>query len=77
MTGRELIIYILENNLEDKPIIENSKLVGFMSVPETALKFGVGTATVETLWKLGSIPGYKIGEEIYIPANLNIEGGKK
>lgn len=70
MTGRDLIIYILENNLEDKPVIENDKLLGFMNVHETALKFGVGTATIELWYALGVIQGFEIGEKIYIPAGV-------
>lgn len=72
MTGRDLIIYILENNLEDKPVYEDGKLLGFMNIHEAALKFGVGTATVELWFKVGAIPGIKIGEEIYILANTKL-----
>ena len=67
MTGRDLIIYILENNLEDKPVIEDDKLLGFMNVHEAALKFDVGTATIDLWYVLKLIPGYEIGEKIYIP----------
>lgn len=73
MTGRDLIIYILQNNLEDKQVYENGKLIGFMTVPEAALKFGVGTATVELYFSVGAIPGIKIGETILIPANTNLD----
>lgn len=69
MTGRDLIIYILQNNLEDKPVFENGKLLGFMNVDETALKFGVGRATIELWYALGVLKGIEIGNEIYIPSN--------
>ena len=75
MTGRELIIYILQNGLEDKPIFENGELLGFMNVQQTALKFGVGEYTVRTWYDLGMIQGVKIGTDIYIPVNVDVKGG--
>lgn len=69
MTGRDLIIYILENNLENEPIYKDGKILGFISTKEAALEFGVGFATIELWFELGIIPGIKIGEELYIPVN--------
>ena len=31
MTGRELIVYILENGLENEPIFKNGKPIGFIT----------------------------------------------
>lgn len=70
MTGRDLIIYILQNNLEDEPMFENGKLLGFMNVNEAAIKFDVGPMTIRLWYELGVIKGFKIGEEIYIPFNV-------
>lgn len=72
MTGRELIIYILQNNLEDQPVFEDGKLLGFLSKDEAALKFGVGPATIEIWFKLQMIQGIAIGDEIYILANAKL-----
>lgn len=69
MTGRELIIYILQNNLEDEAVFEDGKLLGHMTVPETAAKFNVGTATINLWVKVGYIRHVKINDVIYIPAN--------
>lgn len=70
MTGRELIIYILENKLEDTQVFENGELLGFMSVELAALKFDVGTATIKVWYDLKIIPGFEIGDKLYIPANI-------
>lgn len=77
MTGRELIIYILENNLEDRPIFEDGKPIGFMTNAEAALKFNVGQATIQAWVNAGQLDGIRIGDEIYIPANAKHpnEGG--
>ena len=68
MTGRELMIYILQNHLEDEPIFENGKIVGFINEQEAALKFGVGTATIRVWANCGMIPAIVIADRIYIPA---------
>lgn len=67
MTGRELIIYILQNGLEDKPVFENHKLIGHFTVEEFAVKCGVGQATVYA-WIIGQrIKPLWIGNICYIP----------
>ena len=69
MTGRELIIYILENGLEDEPMFKDGKPLGFMTTVEAAVKFGVGNATVMTWICLNQIRYIQLGEKFYIPAN--------
>lgn len=69
MTGRELIIYILANNLEEQPVCENGKLLGFMTVEEAASKFDVGVATIEVLVGLEMLSAIRLGGKIYIPHN--------
>lgn len=64
MTGRDLIIYILQNNLEDEEIIKEDAFVGFMNAREAAAKFGVGIATVMTWYYTGKLQGFKIGDSI-------------
>lgn len=66
MTGRDLIIYILENNLENKPVFENGRVPGFLTVKEASVKFEVGEATVRTWISRGLLDGIRIGSEIYI-----------
>lgn len=55
MTGRELIIYILENGLEDEQVFSNGRFVGFLSVGEAAQKLGYGIETVRAMVELGLI----------------------
>lgn len=67
MTGKELILYILENNLEDSEIFKDGKFLDFLTVSETAVKFNVGEATVRTWLDLRLLNGFKIGNVYYIP----------
>ena len=67
MTGKELILYILENNLEDSEIFKDGRLLDFFTVSEAAVKFNVGEATVKTWLDLRLLDGFKIGKVYYIP----------
>lgn len=69
MTGRDLIIYILSNGLEDEPIYKDGKILGFMSEEEAAAKFEVGIATLRVWNAQGSLHGVRIGDRLYIPQN--------
>ena len=68
MTGRDLIIYILENNLEDEPVFENGKFIGFITPDEMAVQMGTGEATVIALANMGRIESEWVEGGIYIPA---------
>lgn len=80
MTGRELIVYILTNGLEDEPIYKDGTILGFMNELEAAVKFNVSTATIRTWFELGMLDGVKIGNVLYIPSKasspLEKNGGK-
>lgn len=69
MTGRELIIYILANGLEDEPVFKNGKFIGFVTPTEVAVKEHVGTATVHTWMHQGRLESEAVMEGIYIPAD--------
>ena len=64
--GRDLIIYILENHLEDEPICIDDRFLNLMSEGEAAVKFNVGVATIRTWYACGVLDGIRIGKEIYI-----------
>ena len=71
MTGRELIIYILQNNLEDEVVIDTE------STEEVALHYGVGISTVKAWYEMGQIDGIKVNDTLHlfrtprIPLNKN------
>lgn len=69
MTGRELIIYILENHLEDEPVIKDGKLIGFASVSQIAVTKEIGIASVYALMQEGKIPFQMVTDTIQIPLN--------
>ena len=65
MTGKELILYILQNNLENTVVLEDGFFVGFMTEEEAALKFGVGVATIRAWYDCKMLKGTKIGDSLY------------
>lgn len=69
MTGRDLIMYILQNELEDEQIFKDGKLLGFMNPSEAADKFDVGVSTINTWISFDIIPYVKIGDLTFIPGN--------
>lgn len=69
MTGKELIIYIMENNLLDEPVYSDGELIGFMTEEKAAVKFGVGVNTILTWQSIGLIKGIFIADKLFIPAN--------
>ena len=67
MTGRDLIIYIMQHSLEDELVYEDGKLLGFMTAMEAAVKFDVGVNTIHVWYDVGMLDGFKIGNILYIP----------
>lgn len=75
MTGRELIIFILENGLEDEVFFEAGKLPGLMTVEEAAAKYHVGPATMAAWHLHGFKKGVMIGGSLYFPVKQTEERG--
>lgn len=69
MTGRELIVYIMENGLENEPVFKNGTFVGFMTVTQAAEKMDVGLATIFAWHTMGKVDGMLLRGGIYIPVN--------
>lgn len=65
MTGKEMIIYILEHDLENEVVFENGVFKFVMSEYEAATKFEVGVSTIRTWYHLDMMPGFKIGDVLY------------
>ena len=74
MTGREFILYILSNNLENEQLFDkDGTFIGFMTIEEAAVKFGVGSSTVNTWILLGRLRAVMIGNRMYIPVNAELK----
>lgn len=63
----------MENKLEDAPLFNNGRFLGFLTVSEYAVKHDVGEETVRTWFDLGYIDGLLIYDELYIPHNAKVK----
>jgi hypothetical protein len=70
MTGRDVIIYILQNNLENEVIIKDGVFIRLMNEKEAAVKFEVGVATIKAWYETGILKGTKIGNSIFFLKDL-------
>ena len=69
MTGKELILYILQNNLENEVVFKDGIFIWLMNEEEAAAKFGVGVATIKAWYICGMLSGTKIGDHLYFLRN--------
>lgn len=67
MTGRDLIIYILKNNLEDEPVFKDGSFIGFITDVEAAKKMNVGAATIHALIKENKLDSIAINSSVFVP----------
>ena len=70
MTGKELIMYILQHNLENTVVLEDGFFTGFMTEEETAVKFNVGVETVRAWYVCKMAEATKIGDSLYFRKDM-------
>lgn len=69
MTGRDLVIYIISNGLENEPIFKDGKFIGFITMSEAAEKMGVGIPTIYAWISQGRLKHICIGSTYLIAAD--------
>ena len=70
MTGKELVLYILQNDLENEIVIKDGIVIWLMSEEEAAVKFNVGINTIRAWYMCRMISGTKIGDQLYFLRNM-------
>lgn len=76
MTGRELIVYILTNHLEDEQVYKDGKFIGFLTADEAAVRLNVDLPTVDVLVARDYIEGVQVKEATLIPATQPLKLGR-
>lgn len=66
ITGRDLVMYILKNKLEDKPINDIWCLKSFITAKQAAVRYNVGEETIKAWFAMGRLNGIQIGKTIYV-----------
>lgn len=77
MTYRDLIIYILENKLENEEVFQNGRIPGFMTIEETAAKNDVGVETIKMWIRLGYLKSIALGNVVYVPSLIEINSTRR
>jgi hypothetical protein len=70
MTGKDLVLYILQNDLENEVVIKDGIFVWLMTEEEAAVKFNVGVATVRAWYVCGMLKGTQIRDRLYFLRNI-------
>lgn len=76
MTGKELILYILDNDLVNEDFFKDGRIYGFMNEEEAAIKFNVGIESIRVLYALDMIKGFRIDDHIYFRKDLIYPGNE-
>lgn len=69
MTGRDLIMYILQNNLENEVVIKDGVFIWLMTEEEAAVRYDVGVSMIRAWYACGMLSGTKIGDRLYFLRN--------
>lgn len=77
MTGRELIIYILRNRLENEKILNNGRLLGLVTIEEAAEEFEVGVATIRAWIQMGQLSAINMDGKTYLFMNKDFLKGER
>lgn len=73
MTCKDLIAYILANDLENEPVFKDGAFVGFITAGEAAVRMNVGLATICVWVAQKRLEGILIGDVLYIPADCKLK----
>ena len=77
MTGKEWIIFILNNNLLDENLEDLRINDSFITLETAAVKLGVGTNSLTDMIKLGLVDHVKFDGQIYLHKNVQISHLKR
>lgn len=77
MTGKDWIIFILNNNLLNEDIEDLKVNDSFLTLQQAAVKLGVGTNSLLDMIKLGLVDHVKFDGEIYLHKNVQLSKIKR
>lgn len=66
MTGRDLIILILNNRLEDVVVFDDFRVLGLYTIEEAAVKLHIGVESIKAQCSIDAIRHLEIGDKTYI-----------
>ena len=67
MTCKDLVIYIVNNDLLDKPVFDGETFVGFITESDATEELKVGLASLNVLIDIYDIECINVGDTRFIP----------
>lgn len=67
MTCKELVIYILENNLLNEPVFDGERFVGFITDGDAAEELKIGPASLDVLLNIYEVECVDINGVRFVP----------
>lgn len=77
MTGKDWIMFILNNNLLDEDIEDLRMNDSFLTLEDAAVKLGVGTNSLLDMIKLKLVDHVKFDGQIYLHKNVQLSQLKR
>lgn len=77
MTGKDWIIFILNNNLLNEDIEDLKMNDSFLTLEDAAVKLGVGTNSLLDMIKLKLVDHVKFDGQIYVHKNVQLSQLKR
>jgi len=72
MTGKDLVLFILNNDLLDEQIEDIKLNDSFLTIKEAAIKLGIGYNSLSDMIKLGLVDHIDIDGETYVHKNIDL-----
>lgn len=70
MTCKELVVYILENDLLDRQVFEDGTFVGFVTYEDAAAELKLGPASMKVIMDVYEIESININGAIFLPCDF-------
>lgn len=72
MTGKDLVLFIINHNLLDEEIDGSNMSKSFISLEDAAIKLGVSITSLEDMVKLGIFDHVIFDGKIYLHKNIDL-----
>ena len=77
MTGKDLVLFILKNDLLDVEIDGTDTNSLFLTIEDAAVKLGVSTTSLQDMIKIGVVDYIEFNNEIYLYKNVSLTSNKR
>ena len=77
MKCKDLVIFIINNNLLDEEIESLKLSKSFLTLEQAAVKLGISTSSLKDIAEAGMLDYLKYGDELYFHENVSLRNLKR